>query len=203
MNEKEKISNYSQEVFFKSGFYKITMDEIAQGLRISKKTIYKYFPSKNLLLENVINAFMNSTKKRLLKNIAAQVNSIMKIKALIEVFAELSLKLNQKLLYDLQTHIPELWESVEKFRGELIKKIWEDIINQGKEEGYIVDKPNDIIITVILSSIRSIINPTFLLHHNYSMSEAFKITFDLLIQGLLTAEGLKVYNKIEQKNEIK
>lgn len=203
MNEKEKISNYSQEVFFKSGFYKITMDEIAQGLRISKKTIYKYFPSKNLLLENVINAFMNSTKKRLLKNIAAQENSIMKIKALIEVFAELSLKLNQKLLYDLQTHIPELWESVEKFRGELIKKIWEDIINQGKEEGYIVDKPNDIIITVILSSIRSIINPTFLLHHNYSMSEAFKITFDLLIQGLLTAEGLKVYNKIEQKNEIK
>ena len=203
MNEKEKISNYSQEVFFKSGFYKITMDEIAQGLRISKKTIYKYFPSKNLLLENVIKAFMNSTKKRLLKNIAAQENSIMKIKALIEVFAELSLKLNQKLLYDLQTHIPELWESVEKFRGELIKKIWEDIINQGKEEGYIVDKPNDIIITVILSSIRSIINPTFLLHHNYSMSEAFKITFDLLIQGLLTAEGLKVYNKIEQKNEIK
>lgn len=198
MNEKDKISNYSQDVFFKSGFYKITMDEIAQGLRISKKTIYKYFPSKNLLLESVVKTFMNSTKKRLLKNIAEQENSIMKIRALTEVFAELSLKLNQKLLYDLQTHMPELWESVEKFRGELIKKIWEDIINQGKKEGYIIDKPNDIIITVIYSAIRSIINPTFLLHHNYSMSEAFRITFDLLIQGLLTPEGLKVYNKIER-----
>jgi hypothetical protein len=141
---------------------------------------------------------MNSTKKRLLKNIAEQENSIMKIRALTEVFAELSLKLNQKLLYDLQTHMPELWESVEKFRGDLIKKIWEDIINQGKKEGYIIDKPNDIIITVIYSAIRSIINPTFLLHHNYSMSEAFRITFDLLIQGLLTPEGLKVYNKIER-----
>lgn len=198
MNEKDKISNYSQDVFFKSGFYKITMDEIAQGLRISKKTIYKYFPSKNLLLESVVKTFMNSTKKRLLKNIAEQENSIMKIRALTEVFAELSLKLNQKLLYDLQTHMPELWESVEKFRGELINKIWEDIINQGKKEGYIIDKPNDIIITVIYSAIRSIINPTFLLHHNYSMSEAFRITFDLLIQGLLTPEGLKVYNKIER-----
>ena len=33
------------------------------------------------------------------------------------------------------------------------------------------------------------------------MSEAFKITFDLLIHGVLTPEGLKVYNKIEQDNE--
>jgi AcrR family transcriptional regulator len=198
MNEKEKISNYSQDLFFKSGFYKITMDEIAQGLRISKKTIYKYFPSKNLLLESVVKAFMNSTKKRLLKNIAEQENSIMKIKALTEVFAELSLKLNHKLLFDLQTHMPSLWETVESFRGELIKRIWEDIINQGKQEGFITDKPNDIIITVILSSIRSIITPTFLINHNYSMSEAFKLTFDILIQGLLTPEGLKVYNKIEK-----
>ncbi|MCB0751753.1 MAG: TetR/AcrR family transcriptional regulator [Ignavibacteriae bacterium] len=200
MNEKEKIANYSKDVFFKSGFYKITMDEIAQGLRVSKKTIYKYFPSKNILLENVIKAFMNSTKKRLLKNISEQENSILKIKSLTEAFAELSLKLNQKLLYDLQTHMPELWESVESFRGEVIKSIWEDIINQGKKEGYIVDKPNDIIITVIYAAIRSIINPTFLLNHNYSINEAFKITFDLLIQGLLTPEGLKVYKNIEKEN---
>ena len=203
MEEKEKISNYSQKVFFTSGFYKITMDEIAHGLRISKKTIYKYFPSKNKLLEAVVKSFMHSTKSRLLKNISEQENSILKIRALTELFAELSLKLNQKMLYDLQTHTPELWNIVENFRGEIIKSIWEDIIDQGKKEGFIVDKPNDIIITVIYSSIQSIINPNFLINHNYSMSEAFKITFDILIQGFLTAQGLIVYNKIEQENEIK
>ncbi len=201
MNEKEKIANYSKELFFQSGFYKITMDEIAQGLRISKKTIYKYFPSKNFLLENVVKAFMSNTKKRLLNNISEQENSILKIKALTELFAELSLKVNEKMLYDLQTHMPELWDAVEKFRSELIQNIWGDIINQGKKEGYIIDKPNDIIITIIYSSIRSIINPTFLITHNYSMNEAFKITFHLLIQGILTPEGLKVYNKIEKENK--
>lgn len=201
MVEKEKIANYSKEVFFKSGFYKITMDEIAQGLRISKKTIYKYFPSKNFLLESVVKSFMKSTKSRLLKNVNEQENSILKIKALTEIIAELSLKVNQKMLYDLSTHTPHLWESVESFRGNLIKNIWEDIINQGKKEGYIVDKPNDIIITVIYSAVRSIINPTFLINHNYSMNEAFKITFEILIQGVLTPEGLKVYNKIEKENK--
>ena len=201
MKEKEKISNYSQDVFFKSGFYKITMDEIAKGLRISKKTIYKYFPSKNNLLENIVKSFLQSTKSRILKNIGEQENAILKIKALSELFAELSLKMNKKMLYDLQIHMPELWKLVESFREKLIRNIWEDIINQGKKEGYIVEKPNDIIINFILSSIRSIINPTFLVNHNYSMNEAFKITFDLLIQGLLTKEGIKIYNKIEKEKE--
>ena len=201
MKEKEKISNYSQDVFFKSGFYKITMDEIARGLRISKKTIYKYFPSKKNLLEAIVNSFLLSTQSRILKNIGEQENAILKIKALSEFFAELSLKMNKKMLYDLQIHMPELWKTVESFREKLIRNIWENIINQGKKEGYIVNKPNDIIITFILSSIQSIINPTFLINHNYSMNEAFKITFELIIQGLLTAEGIKVYNKIEKENK--
>lgn len=201
MKEKEKISNYSQDLFFKSGFYKITMDEIAKGLRISKKTIYKYFPSKKNLLEAIVNSFLLSTQSRILKNIGEQENAILKMKALSELFAELSLKMNRKMLYDLQIHMPELWKTVESFREKLIRNIWEDIINQGKKEGYIVNKPNDIIITFILSSIQSIINPTFLINHNYSMNEAFKITFDLIIQGLLTAEGIKVYNKIEKENK--
>jgi AcrR family transcriptional regulator len=201
MKEKEKISNYSQDLFFKSGFYKITMDEIAKGLRISKKTIYKHFPSKKNLLEAIVNSFLLSTQSRILKNIGEQENAILKMKALSELFAELSLKMNRKMLYDLQIHMPELWKTVESFREKLIRNIWENIINQGKKEGYIVNKPNDIIITFILSSIQSIINPTFLINHNYSMNEAFKITFDLIIQGLLTAEGIKVYNKIEKENK--
>jgi AcrR family transcriptional regulator len=201
MKEKEKISNYSQEVFFKSGFYKITMDEIAKGLRISKKTIYKYFPSKDNLLEAIVTSFLHNTKNKILKKLGEQENAILKIRALSELLAELSLKLNKKMLYDLQIHMPDLWKTVDSFRGKLIKNIWEDIINQGKKEGYIVDKPNDIIITFIHSSIQSIINPTFLINHNYSMNEAFKITFDLIIQGLLTPEGIKVYYKIEKENK--
>lgn len=201
MDEKEKISNYSQNLFFKSGFYKITMDEIAKGLSISKKTIYKYFPSKNKLVDEVMFLFIKYVKGRISKSISEQDNSIGKIRALAEIFAELSLKLNQKILYDIQTHRPDLWDKIEEFRGKVIKEVWEEIINQGKKEGYIIDKPNDIIITLIYASIRSIINPTYLINHNYSINEAFKLTIDILIRGFLTPEGQKVYNKIEQEQE--
>ncbi|MDX1699715.1 MAG: TetR/AcrR family transcriptional regulator [Melioribacteraceae bacterium] len=198
MDEKTKIIEHSKEVFIKNGFYKITMEEIARGLRISKKTIYKHFPSKNSLVDAAVKIFQLSVKNKMTKMVNEENNAILKIKALTEIFAELSLKVDEKMLYDLQTHRPDLWDNIEAFRSKLIKNIWEEIIDQGKKEDYIIDKPNEIIITVIYSAIRSVINPTFLLNHNYSINEAFRITFDILIKGLLTPKGLKVYNKIEK-----
>jgi AcrR family transcriptional regulator len=199
MDEKTKIVEHSQEIFIKNGFYKITMEEIARGLRISKKTIYKHFPSKNSLVDAAVKIFQKKVKYKMTKKVNEGDNAILKIRAVTEIFAELSLKVNEKMLYDLQTHRPDLWNNIETFRSKLIKNIWEEIIDQGKKEEYIIDKPNEIIITVIYSAVRSVINPTFLLNHNYSINEAFRITFDFLIKGLLTPKGLKVYNKIEKE----
>ena len=46
MEEKNKIIERTEDKFFRDGFYKTTMDEIATDLSMSKKTIYKFFPSK-------------------------------------------------------------------------------------------------------------------------------------------------------------
>lgn len=195
MKDKDKIVVYSKDTFLKNGFYKITMDEIASGLRISKKTIYKYFPSKNKLLDAVVRTFQISIKKRLNKIIDEQDNSILKIKSLANFMANLSFEVSQKIMYDLQTHRPDLWKKIDKFRTNIIEEVWENIINSGKKEQCIVDKPNDIIMTIILASIRDVINPTFLITHNYSMKEAFEITFEIIISGILTEKGKNLYYK--------
>lgn len=195
MKDKEKIILFSKETFLKNGFYKITMDEIAAGLRISKKTIYKYFPSKSKLLDAVVRAFQISIKKRLNKIISEQDNSILKIKVLANFLASLSFEISSKIMYDLQTHRPDLWKKIDNFRSTVIEEVWENIINSGKKEKCIINKPNDIIMTIILASIRDVINPTFLITHNYSMKEAFEITFEIIISGILTDKGKKLYYK--------
>jgi len=48
---KEKIVNVAKDMFLKLGFKSITMDDIACEMCISKKTIYKYFSNKELLIE--------------------------------------------------------------------------------------------------------------------------------------------------------
>ena len=60
--EKRRILEFVMMKFFKDGFYKTTVAELASELRISKKTIYKYFSSKEELLDEVINTLMRTGK---------------------------------------------------------------------------------------------------------------------------------------------
>jgi len=50
---KEKIIKKSEELFLTLGFRNVTMDDIATGLGISKKTIYAHFSNKTELVSAV------------------------------------------------------------------------------------------------------------------------------------------------------
>ncbi len=195
MREKDKIIEFSKNTFLKNGFHKVTMDEIASGLRISKKTIYKYFQSKNELVNAVVRIYQKNIKKQLNEAVDSKENSILKMKALAEFMAEFSINIDKRMLYDLQAYRPELWKKIDNFRIHVIEEIWINIINAGKKEKNIINKPNDIIITIILGSIKEIINPVFLLNHSYSMKQAFEITFEIILSGILTEKGKKLYYK--------
>ena len=51
---RDKIIKSAEERFFKDGYRKVTMDEIASDLGISKKTLYKYFSGKESIATAVI-----------------------------------------------------------------------------------------------------------------------------------------------------
>ena len=54
-----KILEAATDRFMAAGLYKVTMDEIASDLRMSKKTVYKFFPSKELLLKAIVQSLMH------------------------------------------------------------------------------------------------------------------------------------------------
>ncbi len=55
---REKIINKSGELFLTLGFKSVTMDDIANALGISKKTIYQHFENKTKLVEaTTLNVF--------------------------------------------------------------------------------------------------------------------------------------------------
>ena len=50
---REKITHRAAEMFLTLGFKSVTMDDIANELGISKKTIYVHFKNKTKLVEAV------------------------------------------------------------------------------------------------------------------------------------------------------
>ena len=63
----EQIIEQIEEKLFREGFYKTTMDDMASELGMSKKTIYKFFPSKEDLIRAISRHFMNKMRKTIIE----------------------------------------------------------------------------------------------------------------------------------------
>ena len=177
------------------------MDQLASGLKISKKTIYKFFPSKLLLLEKVVEKFENKIKNDLEKIVDSDECLIVKFKNLGSYFAKFSLKVNGKFISDFFNHQPELWKRIDTFRTDVINNVWGALITEGKKEGLIIDVSNPVILIIVQSAIRGIINPKFLEENNQSPNQAFEQMFTILMNGILTENGKIEFEKQEWKEK--
>ena len=122
IQEKDKIIFYSQNIFFKEGFNKISLNEIASGLMISKNTIYKHFHSKEALLTEVMNNFLNKTQENIGKIVSYDENSVHKFVMLLNFMSKTLSSISPKWMNDLKIHNPKLWEKMDNFRKEKTSK---------------------------------------------------------------------------------
>ncbi|NNJ52384.1 MAG: TetR/AcrR family transcriptional regulator [Ignavibacteriaceae bacterium] len=197
--EKQKILNYATEKFMSEGFYKTSMDSLASELQMSKKTIYKYFSSKDELVEIVVLSFMNEVKNRIDLVIKEEDNSLVRALHLFEVMRDVTTKFSDKWVKDIRLHLPNLWKIIDEFRTKRAYAVLGSIIQQGQKEGIIIEKPAELIIHLYVSAMRSIVNPDFLIYQKMNYKEAIQHTFEILFNGILTPAGKKQFKKSFKK----
>jgi len=193
--EKHKILIFASEKFFREGFNKVSMDELAKEMKISKKTIYKYFSSKNEIIAASVETLQFNLRRRLEQIIRQDSSSINKLIQISSTLLNIAFKVSDTWLSDLRSYSPELWDNIEEFRTKTFMRVFGGILDQGKKERLIVDRPNIIVLTVMFGGVRSVINPDFLLNNKFSATEAGKICLDIVISGILTEEGKKIFDK--------
>ncbi len=200
--EKERILVVADKLFRDNGLYKTSMDELATHLQISKKTIYKYFPSKDNLVKEITIFWMNSSTARVDKVVHSKTDIITKFVKLLEDYSCDLSRVSDKWIKDFQIHYPDIWKTVEEFRSEKIFYYARKLFKQGVKEKFVLNVPTEIVIASHIASMRAIINPQFLMENKFSMSEALKYVFEMQLNGILTEKGRKKYYK-QKKNHIK
>jgi AcrR family transcriptional regulator len=195
MEETEKILDVSQEALFKEGFYKTTMDDIASALKMSKKTIYKYFPSKNDLVMAVANHFTQKMAKKIIPILESDKNAIEKLAGLLDLLSNTAGKIGDRIFADLKNNYPEVWKHVDSFRTEMMYGNITKVYEQGKKEGLFLDYPTPIVMNVFVNAMRSTVNPEFILNNNFSMVTAAQTTFKIVLGGTLTEKGREIFIK--------
>lgn len=200
MEENEQILDAIQDKFFKSGFYNTTMDELASELRMSKKTIYKFFPSKNDLVDAVAVRFTQQMKGKILPILESDKNAIEKLDGLIILLSSTVGRIGDRMFSELKNHFPSVWEKVDAFRTGMMYGNITRVIDQGKREGLFIDYPTPIIMNIMINAIRSTVNPEFIINNNFSMVVAAQTTFKIIVGGILTDKGRELFNQTINKN---
>ena len=193
--EKNKILNYAKSRFLKEGFYKISMDTIASELQISKKTIYKHFPAKEQLIEEMTFTIMTTVSAKVDEILNVKKNALLKMSGLTELLSDTIVQFSENWVRDIRNHMPELWEKIDSFRIKKMNAAFSQLIEQGKKEKLFTNKPNEIILTMFIASLRAIVNPDFLYYNKFSYREAVLITMEILFNGILTEKGKKLFYK--------
>jgi len=181
------------------------MDEIASELHISKKTIYKYFASKESLLDETINYSLAVSQDRLREISDNNTDVINKLVLLLENYSSEVSEISEKWVRDLQIHAPNMWKKIDDFRTKHVYSIAKKLIRQGRREKFVESVPPELIVESFVASLRAIVNPEFILRHNISMQQAVHFYFEIQLKGILTEKGRKKYNlgKNKFKNKFK
>ncbi len=193
--EYEKIFNYAKSLFIKEGFYKITMDNLAAGLKVSKKTIYKYFGSKEVLIESIVESIKNEVSGKLDNIRKSNDNAILKLINLNKLLSTMLIELDDRWINDLRIHLPSLWKEIDEFRTKRLNGTFSTIINEGQKGKLIKNIPAEMIVMIFLSTLRGVINNEFLLNSKFSYKDAIETSLRILFTGILTSKGLKVFQK--------
>lgn len=199
INVRHNIIECARDLFLSQGFYKTPIDAIASELQISKKTIYKYFPSKEKLLNEIVNNIISGYNKRIKHILESELDSVEKFNKLFEDYSVQMQVVSQKWMKDIKLHSPGSWKKIEEFKSKHIYSVMSRLLEQGKKENLITDLPLDLVVESITAVSLHLLSPENSFYTKYSHREIIEFIFDSYLTGLLTDKGRKKYkiNKIK------
>ncbi len=86
----QAIKEASKELFRKFGYHKTSVNEIAKRSRVAKATIYKYFESKEVILNEIIMEHLEYSIQDLVTKLHPNISKAEKVSALILKTSRLS-----------------------------------------------------------------------------------------------------------------
>ena len=131
---KEDIVKRALADFMKYGFKTFTMDDLANGLGMSKKTLYEYFPSKNDLVEACLDYALEMSCTNVTTFVQGEGSVIENVYRNQKKVQEIFNINSDRPIWELQKYYPKTYKRMESefaktdtlFVDKLLEKGWEE-----------------------------------------------------------------------------
>ncbi|MBQ8823051.1 MAG: TetR/AcrR family transcriptional regulator [Lachnospiraceae bacterium] len=184
MELQEKILNAAIDVFQEKGL-KFTMDDVAKKIKISKKTLYQVFATKEemlLALADYCFADIKRSEKEVLLD--ESLSTLDKLKKIMIVLPERYQNIGLSKLYELKEKFPDVYMTVAKY----LETDWDatiSLLEKGMEEGSIKKLPIPVIKAMVEGTIQHFFASPVLVESNLSYEEGLQQMLDIIFDGIV------------------
>ena len=177
--------------FFSHGFRSVTMDDLAEELGVSKKTLYAHFPGKIQLLEAVLADKFASVEAKL--NEITRAHSHDFPTALHELLSNTQRELGEikpPFVRDMRQKAPHVFKVIERRRAALIERFFGTLFIEGQRTGMVRrDIPAKLMIEILLAMVQAIMNPPKMEELEMTPKAGFAGILKIVLEGALTGKA--------------
>lgn len=194
---KEEIIRTAADLFLSLGFKSVTMDDIANSLGISKKTIYTHFTTKTRLVE--------ATTFYLLEVIDRGIEEIRKkdlnaIEELLEIkkFVMFHLKDEKSSpQFQLNKYYPRIYQNVQKHHMDTVFNSIVENLKKGIEQGlYRPTLPVNFVSRIYFFGMTAVKSNDIFPEEEYSRKELTEQYLEYHLRAIVTPKGLQTLEKL-------
>jgi AcrR family transcriptional regulator len=188
---KGRILQKAEEHFLKLGYSKVTMNEIAEDLGMSKKTLYVHFQSKEELLKTMIfklqneriaqiNALLNDT----------QIDFIEKLRQLLNLTAEFHKRITPDFLKEINRCAPGSCADLETFVRTKVETVLSSLFREGIEKKvFRNDIDVQLLVMMHVGAVQYLIRSEVLEQLPLTSHQVLQSIGRVMFYGILTDEG--------------
>jgi AcrR family transcriptional regulator len=185
-----RIVSEARRHFLAHGFRGMTMDDLAQELGMSKKTLYAHFPTKVALVEAALRDKLGELGAELEQITSQSPGFLPALHAMLAVLQRHAEEIRPPFVRDMQRSTPDLFHMVETRRSALIQRHFGRLFAEGRREGMIRrDVPVRLAIAILLAATQGVMNPPRVTELGITPKVALSAILTVVLEGVLTGSG--------------
>ncbi|MBT4034071.1 MAG: TetR/AcrR family transcriptional regulator [Candidatus Marinimicrobia bacterium] len=185
------ILEHGLDLIFRDGVKGFTVETLAKDLAMSKKTIYKFFPSKEVLLGKIFQYITTIIAAKFQSILSLDINPLDKFETAINEIVKTINRVSISKVGELKVRYPHIWREIEEFR--LARR--EDfltIFKEAQDQGY-VRQNIDLELTsiIFMQIINDVFQPEFFIKNDIGVKDTLLTYREFFLRGIVTEKGLK------------
>lgn len=199
---KDKILLNASDLFLNYGFKSVTMDDLANKIGISKKTIYLHFKNKTELVEATTMYLFGIISHGIDCICALEKNPIEEIYDIKQFIMDHLKDEKSSPQYQLQKYYPQIFATLKKKQFEIMQGCVTDNLKRGIKQKLYRDSINvEFIARIYFNSMIVIKDADLFPLKEFSMNMLMENYIEYHFRGICTQKGIEVLTQIKNSNQ--